>query len=64
MSTKGDENEKIYIFTGLYILDEFGTKKQIFLSLDLTENIRKFPFCLYFNIEIDLFFGGLIPFTN
>ena len=26
---KGDENEKIYIFTGLYILDELETK-QIF----------------------------------
>ena len=26
MSTKGDENEKIYIFTGLYILDELETK--------------------------------------
>ena len=27
MSTKGDENEEIYIFTGLYILDELETKK-------------------------------------
>ena len=27
---KGDENEEIYIFTGLYILDELETKINIF----------------------------------
>ena len=27
---KGEENEKIYIFTGLYILDELETKINIF----------------------------------
>ena len=41
MSTKGDENEKIYIFTGLYIVvDELETKINIFAFKIIWDHIK------------------------